>query len=184
MNPERQAGESGFTLVEVLVALAIIAFGLIAVFGQLSQSATAANRLRDKTLAHWVAVDRLTELRLSGAFPSVGTSSDDVEMANRRWHYEIKVSATDGAKLRRADVTVSFADKADRPLITVTGFLAERPPALKSSDAGWPVITPGAAPPVEDSQDADAKTKPEDSTKPDSGTNTGAVDPTGDGKQQ
>lgn len=189
MKPDRPVRQSAFTLVEVLVALAIIAFGLIAVFGQLSQSATAATRLRDKTLAHWVAVDKLTGLRLSGAFPSVGTSSDDVELANRRWHYEIKISATDGAKLRRADVTVSFAEKPDRPLITVTGFLAERKPALASSGAGWPVVTPGAGLPDEGSQDADRKSQPDSGTNPEnvatpeSGTSTGDVGTTSGGKQ-
>jgi general secretion pathway protein I len=141
MTSERPHRPAGFTLVEVLVALAIIAFGLVAVFGQLSQSASAAARLRDKTLAHWVAVDRLTELRLSGAFPGEGISSDDVEMGNTRWHYEIKVSATDTDDLRRADVSVAFADSPARPLAKVTGFLAERR-AVAPPPGGWPVVTP------------------------------------------
>ncbi len=141
MNADRH--RRGFTLIEVLVALAIVAFGLIAVFGQMSQTATAAFRLRDKTLASWVAHNKVTELRLSGEYPGVGTQSDDVEMANRRWHYEIKISKTEGDYLRRADVTVAFAEEPNRPLATVVGFLAQpsRNSAPGPAATGWPRIT-------------------------------------------
>ena len=98
-------------MLEVLVALAIIGFGLIAAFGQLNQAARSAATLRDRTLAHWIAMDKVTELRLSGAYPEPGTQSDDVEMANKRWHYEIAISKTEGDKIRRADVRVALADE-------------------------------------------------------------------------
>lgn len=140
MTPEKR-GAHGFTLVEVLIALAIIAFGLIGVFGQLSQSATAAARLRDKTLASWVAMNQLTQLRLSGEYPGVGTHSDEVEMANRRWRYEISISETQGDYLRRADVTVAFAEDPDRPIATAVGFLARPPAGGAVSTTGWPVLT-------------------------------------------
>ena len=120
----------GFTLIEVLVALAIIAFGLIAVFGQVSQTATAALRLRDKTLAQWVALNKITELRLTGQYPRAGsTDSDDVEMAGVRWHYEVKFSeAGDVTYMRRADVTVSLADDRTRPIAQAVGFIEEPKP--------------------------------------------------------
>lgn len=168
---------------EVLVALAIIAFGLVAVFGQLSQSALAATRLRDKTLAHWVAIDRLTELRLSGAFPGVGTSSDDMEMANTRWHYEIRISATDTEDLRRADISVAFADERSRPLVTVTGFLAERrttpPPATR-----WAVIDPDAGLPGEAQQTPETEPRPETANKADSGATSENGNAESQGKPQ
>lgn len=97
---------NGFTLIEVLIALAIIAFGLIAVFGQLNQSALAASRLRDKTIAHWIAMNLLTERRLSRQFPGTGKESDEIEMANTRWRYEISFSETALESMRRADVSV------------------------------------------------------------------------------
>lgn len=131
----------GFTLIEVLVALAIIAFGLVAVFGQMGQSATAANRLRDKTLAEWVALNRIAEIRLSGQYPGVGTQSDDVEMADVRWRYEVRISETEGNYLRRADVSVARADAPDRPVVTVVGFIAQPAPTV-TTGSGWPLLGP------------------------------------------
>jgi general secretion pathway protein I len=138
-------GSGGFTLIEVLVALAIVAFGLIAVFGQLNQTVTAASYLRNKTLAHWVAMNRLAELRLSGTFPGASTSSDDVEMANTTWHYEETFSETEDAGVRRVDLTVSHSDDPDRPLATAVGFLVSRPP-VSSAGTGWTIIDPNAEP--------------------------------------
>jgi len=143
MNDERPQRSQGFTLIEVMVALAIVAFGLIAVFGQLNQSATAAMRLRDRSFAHWVAMNRIVELRLGGGFPAAGTRSDDVEMANQRWHYEVTISATEDDRLRRVDVTVSQADRQGRPLATAVGFLTEtpQPTAQPGAATGWPLLS-------------------------------------------
>lgn len=125
----RARRNSGFTLLEVLVALAVVALGLMAVFGQVSQSATAANRLRDKTLAHWVAQDELTRLRLMGEFPAEGKRSDEVELARITWRYTVVVAKTPVENLRRVDVSVAFADNPDRVVTSLTGFLG-RPQAI------------------------------------------------------
>ncbi len=136
MHGAKPRHTSGFTLVEVLVALAIVAFGLVAVFGQLSQSATAANRLREKTLAEWVALNAIAELRLSGEYPGVGKRSDDVEMAGQRWHYDIAVSKLEGDAFRRLDVSVSYSDDPQRPLTTVQAFVGQ---PLLAAGAGIPL---------------------------------------------
>jgi general secretion pathway protein I len=130
-----KATDRGFTLLEVLVALVIVGLGMIAVFGQVSQSLTATARLRDKTLATWVGTDRITELRLAGEFPDVGDRSDEIEMAGVRWSYRIKTSDVGVADFRRVDVTVAFADQPDRPLVEVSGFLrrVDGPPAVSTA---------------------------------------------------
>lgn len=137
----------GFTLIEVMVALAIIAFGLAAVFTQLNQSASAAARLRDRTFAHWIAMNQLTALRLADGFPAAGTRSDEVEMGNQRWHYQISVSATEDDGLRRVDVSVSLAGREQQVLASAVGFLAEPPPTAASGLplAGWPLPQAGGS---------------------------------------
>src|ERR1044071_3540973 len=73
----------GFTLVEVLAALVIVSLGLLGVIQAVSQTASSGAYLRDKTIAHWVAMNRLTEVRLEPQQPGIGKTTDEVEMAGR-----------------------------------------------------------------------------------------------------
>ena len=120
----RTSSIAGFTLVEVLVALVIVSMGMIAVFSQLNQMLGATSRLRDKTFAHWIAVDQITELQANRAYPSVGQKSDEVDMANATWAYTVKTSQIGDLNMRRVDVTVAFADTPEDILAEVSGFLA------------------------------------------------------------
>jgi general secretion pathway protein I len=115
---------TGFTLLEVLVALVIVSLGMIAVFSQLNQMVGMTSRLRDKTLAHWIAVDQITELQANRAYPSVGAKSDEVDMANATWSYTVKISQIGDLDMRRVDVSVAFADSPDDILAEVSGFIA------------------------------------------------------------
>lgn len=134
--------QRGFTLLEVMVALVIVALGLMAAFGQVNQSLTVASRLRDKTLANWVAVNQMTGLRLSGEFPAIGTRSDEVDMARNTWRYTIKVVKTPLAAMRRVDISIAFADRPDAVVSTLTGFVSQpsaKPPA-PAQVASWEPI--------------------------------------------
>jgi len=143
------ARTGGFTLLEVLVALAIVALGLMAAFGQLSQTAGTATRLRDKTFAHWVARDRLTELRLLREFPPIGNRSGEVEFADVTWKYTLRVTATPRTDVRRVEVDIAFASQPEQRLTTLTGFLGQLPvptgPAAPP-EADWFIIDPNALP--------------------------------------
>ncbi len=144
---EHSSPAAGFTLLEVMVALVIVALGLMAAFGQVNQSLNAASRLRNMTLAHWIAVDQITRLRFLGEFPAVGTSSDEVEMAGTRWAYKTKVSKADLETLRVIDVSVALADSPDSVITTATGVIgapqAATPPP-QGGTTGWPVLTPAS----------------------------------------
>ena len=115
----------GFTLLEVLVAMAILGLGMIAVFSGMSQSLSVTSRLRDKTLASWVATNRITEMQVTGDYPESGNQRDTVDMANAEWLYDLKVTAIPDLDMRRIDINVSFADTPDDILATVIGFIGE-----------------------------------------------------------
>jgi general secretion pathway protein I len=117
-------GSHGFTLLEVLVALVIVSLGMIAVFGQLNQMLNVSSRLVDKTLAHWIAVDQITELQAIHAYPKVGERRDEVDMARATWSYTVKTSQIGDLAMRRVDVTVAFADAPEQVLAEVSGFIA------------------------------------------------------------
>lgn len=101
----------GFTLIEVLVALAIVAIGMAAVLEAVGSSADTATYLREKTLAEWIACNQVALARLQAQPPAKGSSDGELDYAGRhwRWHQEV----TDGELLpgiERIDVTVQEAD--------------------------------------------------------------------------
>ncbi|MGA0707781.1 MAG: type II secretion system minor pseudopilin GspI, partial [Steroidobacteraceae bacterium] len=101
---------AGFTLIEVVVAMAVVALGLLAVFRVVSDTVNNTAHLRDRTFAEWIADNQLTEIRLRGALPSVGTASGTVEYAGREWAWESTVSETPVPDLVRVDVEVRLSD--------------------------------------------------------------------------
>lgn len=116
-------GQTGFTLIEVLAALIIVSLGLLGVIEAVSQTASNSTYLRDKTLAHWVAMNQLTKTRLEAQPPKLDQTSDEIEMAERRWRWTMKITQSPLDSVRRIDVSVRLADAAkDSSLASVTGF--------------------------------------------------------------
>ena len=97
---------AGFTLIEVLVALAIVALGMAALMAALGSSADSAAYQRDKTLAEWVAINRLEEVRLAFQRPTKGKSDGEVEMAGLKWRWAQEVVETEVKGILRIDVSV------------------------------------------------------------------------------
>jgi len=115
--------QRGFTLIEVLAALVIVSLGMLGVIEAVSQTASNGSYLRDKTLAHWIAMNQLTKTRLAPQTPKVDQTSDEVEMADRRWRWTMQVTQTPLDSVRRIDVSVRLADGDEQSsLASVTGF--------------------------------------------------------------
>lgn len=111
----------GFTLLEVLVALAILAIAMSAVIKVTSENADNASYLRDKTLAHWVAMNVLTEIQIRQKWLNIGTKKGMVEMAERKWYWLLKISTTVDNELRRLEIEVRLDKEV---LTTLVGFIA------------------------------------------------------------
>lgn len=120
--------QSGFTLLEAMVALAIVALGMMAVNTQLNRYAVTAVFIEEKTLASWIATNVLQELSVEPQWPSIGTRQGDVEFASRQWVWEAEIAETQLENLRRVDVVVSLEDDPDRELHRVSGLLEPPPP--------------------------------------------------------
>lgn len=123
----------GFTLLEVLVALAIFATVAGAVLAASSRSLRNAEQLELKTLAGWIADNRIAELQLATPTPGVGRETGDLQFAGRRWETLSEIEATSEKSMRRVTVWVAprpergaGAPVRERAVLSLTGFLAVR----------------------------------------------------------
>ena len=114
----------GFTLLEVLVALAVVAIALAALVSAASGQLKIAERTRDKAIAGWVAANVLTDLKLREHFPEPGERTGEVKMANQRFSWRALVQTTVESDLRRIDLRVSLKVQGvpDQPVLTRTEF--------------------------------------------------------------
>ena len=129
------SSERGFTLVEVMVALAIVALALTAMASSINTMIDNANTMRDRTFASWIAQNKIVEVRLSGEVPEVGTSSGEIEYGGTLWDWRVVISETGVESFMRIDVTVSLAED-DYDIRTVTGFVG-LPPGRNVANSVW-----------------------------------------------
>lgn len=119
----------GFTLLEVLVALAIFALVAASVLIASARSVRTASQLEDKTLAMWVADNRLVELQLADTPPADGRDQGQVEFAGRRWLWQSEIEATSEPAMRRVTLWVApeqrsaSGDLREREVVSLSGFL-------------------------------------------------------------
>jgi len=115
----------GFTLFEILIALAVLAIALGAITKMASSQSLNTAHLMDKTFAHWLAMNKITELQLTAQWPNKGKQQGDEEMGPRTWHWVRTVSETPDDRVRQVEIAI-YRDKTDQsPLTTLTSFLAQ-----------------------------------------------------------
>lgn len=113
----------GFTLLEVLVALLLLALAMVALVRSAGQEAGALVQQREATLAQWVAANVIAELRLKRDLPESGQRQGRARLGERDWRWQLDVAATDDPRVLRLDVRVHPADgDVAMPAATLTGF--------------------------------------------------------------
>ena len=152
----------GFTLVEVLVALVIVAIGMSALLSSMNSSADTASYLREKTFAQWIGLNQLATTRLAAKLPSKGTTNGELDYAGRHWAWQQEVTEQDFPGVLRIDVRVQPIEPGAMPkdgrwMATAVGVVGDAvaPPQLTSlytefgaAGPGVPgsSVTPGATP--------------------------------------
>lgn len=135
----------GFTLIEVMVALAIFVALALALDSTMSANVRGVSRFEEKTLAAWVASNKLVELQVYQQWPENGRQDDASEFAGREWFIQTEVAAGPLPDTRRVDISVgpqpegTMAEK--HPVSTLTALLVkpmqpETPPPVPAAPAG------------------------------------------------
>ncbi|OZG73572.1 type II secretion system protein GspI [Hahella sp. CCB-MM4] len=120
------ADQSGFTLLEVLVALLIFAISATALMSGMSQVLHQQERLEEKTFGNWIAENRVNEILIMNEFPKAGEKKEDLDYAGRHWQIKEAIINTPNPLMRRVEVSVNvyMSDNINvKPVTTVTSFI-------------------------------------------------------------
>lgn len=119
----RPTGARGFTLIEVLVALAVLAIALGAIIKTMSDNAYNSIYLRDRTLAQWVALNKITELQLGKDWPNAGKTDGTALMGDHEWYWEAEVKTTPDEDVRTITLRIRSTRDAKNPISTLQSYI-------------------------------------------------------------
>jgi general secretion pathway protein I len=119
----RRGCTPGFTLIEILVALAVVAVALAAGMRALAQSADGATTLKSRTLALWVAQNRLANAQLVTPPPAPGTAQGDAAQAGSLFVWRETVTGTPNPAFRKVEIVVGEAHAPDYVLARLVGYV-------------------------------------------------------------
>ena len=111
---------SGFTLIEVLLALAVIAIALTALLKALSQNTVFTDRLKEKSVGHWVAMQGIASIQLGLVTIAVNQeNTQTINMAGQTWYWRALITPTAVKRMQQISVRVSQKEASgfSEPLI-------------------------------------------------------------------
>lgn len=118
--------QTGITLIEVVVAIVLLAVGLSALIKNINQSTINLLYLEQKTFSQWVALNKLNELQQLKLWPKIGIYEGKELMVKQEWEWQLTVSQTVNTNIRRIDIEVSLNQENLKPITTFSGFISRQ----------------------------------------------------------
>jgi len=121
----RKFYHQGFTLIEVMLAMAIFAIAGVALLGSAQNSLRTLTQLEQKTIANWVVSNQLVEASLDTSWPPKNNKTGQVELAGIEWFWQQKVIKTTDKNMRAIVIEVRADEKAAAPLVYMMTYVSK-----------------------------------------------------------
>ena len=120
--------QHGFTLIEVMLAMAVFAIAGVALLGVADNNYRHISHLEEQMFANWVASNQLVEVSLDKTWPPKNNRKGKVEMAGRTWYWQQKVINTANKELRAVNMQVRLNEGDDLVSASLMTYLAQDKP--------------------------------------------------------
>ncbi|WP_196221463.1 type II secretion system minor pseudopilin GspI [Sansalvadorimonas verongulae] len=121
------ASEAGFTLLEILVALAVFALAASILLVADGRAIRQTAYIQEKIQASWIADQQLNRYYIEGSFPDPGKRNSSIELSGKQWYIRDVIEETAQRNLRKVEVKVfpgkARPDDKARPLFRLTGYI-------------------------------------------------------------
>lgn len=118
--------QTGFTLVEMLLALAVFAYAASSILAVLGQTAKNLSEIETMTFASWIANDRLTELQADATWPPKDKEKGERELAGKQWFWLQRVEKTEDPNLRKVEVQIRTDRASQSSIYTLSTFVTKQ----------------------------------------------------------
>ena len=120
--------ELGFTLIEVMLAMAVFAVAGVALLGVADNNYRHISHLEEQMLANWVVSNQLVEANLDKAWPPKNNRKGSLEMAERTWYWQQKVAKTANKEMRQVTMEVRLNENDELVIASAITYLAQDKP--------------------------------------------------------
>ena len=119
----RRIKQTGMTLLEVIVALAVFSIAAVSITKSLGEQMANMPILEERTMGQWVAHNQMVDARLDPKFPEIGRKDGQTELANKDWYWRKEVIKTTDDNFRMIRISVSDDERFARVIAEVSSYV-------------------------------------------------------------